>query len=96
MSETLIASKKEVRVYNKAQQKVRDILLKYNSVTNLEQLYKLYRSTVGQQCDKEAYNAHYAYLYYQNSRKYGHLKQKFNLFPVNDTVPQYTKSNTIS
>jgi len=83
MSETLIASKKEVRVYNKAQQKVRDILLKYNSVTNLEQLYKLYRSTVGQQCDKEAYNAHYAYLYYQNLKKVWTFEAKIQFISSN-------------
>jgi len=62
MSETLIASKKEVRVYNKAQQKVRDIILKFDSIANLEQLRNLYRTKEGkQQCNKEAANAHRVY-----------------------------------
>ena len=44
MSETLIASEK---VYNKSQQKVRDIIFKYDSVANLEQLRNLYRIKEG-------------------------------------------------
>jgi len=97
MSETLIASEKEVKVYNKSQQKLRDIIFKYDSVANLEQLHNLYRTKEGkQQCNKEAANAHRVYC--KALEKVRTFEAKFNLDSVsfNETVPKDTQNNMIS
>ena len=94
MSETLIASEK---VYNKSQQKVRDIIFKYDSVANLEQLRNLYRTKEGkQQCNKEAANAHRVHC--KALEKVRTFEAKFNLDSVsfNETVLQDTQNNMIS